>query len=72
MPSGENVATGVGHKDWVAAVEFSPTGDFIATASGDSSCKVSDLQCWSRCSGCAGCAGASVQGKSKGKWKGSS
>jgi len=40
MPSGENVATGAGHKDWVAAVEFNPGGDLLATASGDSTCKV--------------------------------
>jgi len=40
MPSGENIATGEGHKDWVASVEFSPDGELLATASGDSTCKI--------------------------------
>lgn len=40
LPQGELIMCGEGHKDWVAAVDFHPSGTSLASGSGDASVKV--------------------------------
>jgi len=39
----ENIMTGEGHKDWIAAIDFHPAGSHLATGGGDKSVKVWDF-----------------------------
>ena len=39
----ENIMTGQGHKDWIAAVDFHPMGTHLTTAGGDKSIKIWDF-----------------------------
>jgi WD40 repeat protein len=43
MENGENIMTGEGHKDWIAAIDFHPAGSHLATAGGDKSIKIWDF-----------------------------
>ena len=40
IDEGEIITRGQGHTDWLSCVKFSPTGQLIATASGDRSVRV--------------------------------
>jgi sperm-associated antigen 16 protein len=39
----ENIMSGEGHKDWIAGIDFHPTGSHCATGGGDKSIKVWDF-----------------------------
>jgi len=43
LDNGENIMTGEGHKDWIAAIDFHPAGTHCATGGGDKSVKVWDF-----------------------------
>lgn len=40
LPGGDLVMCGEGHKDWVAGVDFHPSGTSLASGSGDATVKV--------------------------------
>jgi WD40 repeat protein len=43
MENQENIMTGEGHKDWIAAVDFHPAGSHLVTGGGDKAIKVWDF-----------------------------
>jgi WD40 repeat protein len=43
MENGENIMTGEGHKDWIAAIDFHPAGSHLVTGGGDKAIKVWDF-----------------------------
>ena len=40
VPSGELLMTGEGHEDWISEVQFHPSGDLLASCSGDGVVKI--------------------------------
>jgi sperm-associated antigen 16 protein len=40
LPAGDLIMSGEGHKDWVAAVDFHPSGACLASGAGDAIVKV--------------------------------
>jgi hypothetical protein len=43
LENSENIMTGEGHKDWIAAIDFHPAGSHLVTGGGDKSIKVWDF-----------------------------
>lgn len=43
LDNAENIMTGEGHKDWIAAIDFHPAGSHLCTGGGDKSVKVWDF-----------------------------
>lgn len=43
LDNAENIMTGEGHKDWIAAIDFHPAGSHLTTGGGDKSVKVWDF-----------------------------
>lgn len=43
MENGENIMTGEGHREWIAAIDFHPAGSHLVTAGADKCLKVWDF-----------------------------
>ncbi len=43
LDNGENIMTGEGHREWIAAADFHPLGSHLVTAGGDKAVKIWDF-----------------------------
>ncbi|CAF5223279.1 unnamed protein product, partial [Rotaria magnacalcarata] len=43
IPEGDMIMKGEGHSDWVSGIDFHPSGNKMATCSGDTTIKIWDF-----------------------------